>query len=180
MQKTKKGVVWLFKVLNISYKYDMEERYSAHLGANLSIERVNENGEREILLQLRQNTGYMNGYWEFAAGGHLEEGESFSEALIREVKEEIGVDILPEDLQFGTIIHFVEEKYVIAYFRTKKYYGIPTIKDVDKVADLRWFPYNALPDNIIPGDKEILQAMDLGVLEDSDKFENLKRVLNSK
>ena len=154
----------------------MEKRYEARLGAVLSIERINENGEKEILLQLRQNTGYMNGYWDFSAGGHLEEGETFTEAVIREVKEEIGVDIMPENLHFGTVIHYIEEKYVIAYFRVDKYYGSPFIKEPEKIADLKWFPYNQLPEPMIPGDKEILQAMDIGVLEDSDRFENLKRI----
>ena len=156
----------------------MKERYSVHLGANLSIERINENGGREILLQLRQNTGYMDGYWEVSAGGHVEAGESFTDTVIREAKEEIGIDILPEDLRLGTIIHFLEERYVIAYYRVTKYTGIPTVNDKDKVVELRWFPYNALPENLMPRDKEVLQAMDLGVIEDSDKFENLKRVIN--
>ncbi len=30
----------------------------------------------EVLLQLRQNTGYRDGYWATAAAGHVEEDES--------------------------------------------------------------------------------------------------------
>ena len=152
----------------------MEERYHVNIGAVLSIERVNEFGEKEILLQLRQNTGYMDNYWEFSAGGHVEENESFTKAVIREAKEEIGITINPQDLRFGIVIHYLKEKYVIVYYRVDKYEGIPTIKEPDKIAELKWFPYNQLPDNIIPEDRNILKAMDLGVLEDSGEFENLE------
>ena len=39
----------------------MEERYKSRIIVDLMLERVNE-GSREILLMLRQNTGYLDGY----------------------------------------------------------------------------------------------------------------------
>jgi len=154
----------------------MKERYHVNIGSVLSLERINEDGKREILLQFRKNTGYMDDHWEFATGGHVEKGETFDEAMIREAKEELGIDINKEDLKICTVIHYIEEGYIIAYYRVNKYEGVPHIVEKDKISDLKWFPYDELPKNIIPYDDRILQAMDLGVILDSNRFENLKRI----
>ena len=45
----------------------------------------------EVLLQLRQNTGYRDGHWAAAAAGHVEHGESVLVAAVREAEEEIGL-----------------------------------------------------------------------------------------
>ena len=52
----------------------MSEKYYSRLAVNLVLTRVNENGEKEILLQLRQNTGYMDNMYDFACSGHVEKG----------------------------------------------------------------------------------------------------------
>ena len=48
-------------------------------------------GGPEVLLQLRQNTGYMDDHWAAAAAGHVEQGETAYDAAHREAAEEIGV-----------------------------------------------------------------------------------------
>jgi 8-oxo-dGTP diphosphatase len=53
-----------------------------------------ENDNREILLYLRDNKPDIPfpNYWDLI-GGHVEEGETPEEALIREVKEELDIDL---------------------------------------------------------------------------------------
>ena len=48
----------------------------------------------EVLLQLRQHTGFMDGHWACAAAGHVEEGESAPAAAVREAAEELGVAMI--------------------------------------------------------------------------------------
>jgi len=50
-------------------------------------------GGDEVLLQLRQHTGYMDGHWAAAAAGHVERGETAYDAARREALEEIGVEL---------------------------------------------------------------------------------------
>ena len=44
-----------------------------------------------VLLQLRQNTGFMDDHWAAAAAGHVEQGETAQDAAVREVEEETGI-----------------------------------------------------------------------------------------
>ncbi|MDR1236551.1 MAG: NUDIX domain-containing protein [Holosporaceae bacterium] len=57
----------------------------------------------EILLLLRQNTGYQDGNWSVVAG-HVEEGEGIIDALVREAKEEADIDITGNDLEREEIV----------------------------------------------------------------------------
>ncbi len=50
------------------------------------------NNENEILLSKRPKKKHLSGFWEFP-GGKVEEGETPEIALIREVKEELNIDI---------------------------------------------------------------------------------------
>src|ERR1017187_7851758 len=58
------------------------------------------NPEGLVLFGRRQNTGFEDGAWHVPAG-HLEASESVVQALIREAKEEVGVTIAPEDVEFA-------------------------------------------------------------------------------
>ena len=56
---------------------------------------------QQAILATQRNYGEFNGLWEFP-GGKIDENESNEEALIREIKEELNVDILI-DRYFTTI-----------------------------------------------------------------------------
>ena len=53
----------------------------------------------KIFVGRRQNTGYHDGLLNLPAG-HIDPDETPREALVRECKEEIGLDINPDDLEF--------------------------------------------------------------------------------
>jgi ADP-ribose pyrophosphatase YjhB (NUDIX family) len=119
--------------------------------------------ENKILLSKRFNTGWMDGKYSLVAG-HLEKDETISQAIIRESFEEAKIIIKKEDLIPATVIHRKSDKeYIDFFFVVKKWSGEPRIEEPDKCDDLRWFPLNALPDNLLPYIKEALQNYKNGI-----------------
>ena len=50
------------------------------------------NEKNEVLISLRKNKKEYDGYWEYP-GGKVEEGETLEQSVIREIKEELNLDI---------------------------------------------------------------------------------------
>lgn len=61
----------------------------------------------EILLQQRSHKKSIHPLlWDVSAAGHIDAGESFVSAALRETKEEIGLVLKPENLQkIGSFLH---------------------------------------------------------------------------
>ena len=62
-----------------------------------SIYVIIKNEDNKILLQRRQGTKFCSGYLALPAG-HLDVGENVYDALIREAKEELDIDISINDI----------------------------------------------------------------------------------
>jgi 8-oxo-dGTP pyrophosphatase MutT (NUDIX family) len=119
-------------------------------------------GGPEVLLQLRQNTGYMDDHWAAAAAGHVEKGETAYDAARREAREEIGVEDL--DLTFVTSMQRTRgaepiDERIDFFFTARSWSGDPRIVEPAKCADLRWFRLDGLPDPVVPHELEVLQAV---------------------
>lgn len=106
--------------------------------------------ERKVLLLMRQNTGYEDGKYHLPSG-HVEKGESFVSAAIRETKEELGVDITSCQLRFGTVIdRALQHGRLSLFFLCNAWSGQPGNREPAKCSYIRWYPVDDLPENIIP------------------------------
>ena len=111
----------------------------------------------KILLQKRKGSKLWPGYYALPAG-HIDEGETQYDALVREAKEELGIEINPNDIINNYVVlrrNFFEidgktlEPYIDYYFEIKKYNGIPKIIEEDKCEELFWADINSLPEPFI-------------------------------
>ncbi|WP_425450754.1 NUDIX hydrolase [Xylanimonas oleitrophica] len=121
--------------------------------------------EGQVLLQLRRGTGYRDGHWAAAAAGHVEPGESVVQAAVREAREELGVEVDEPDLRPVTVMHRGQpggpalEQRVDVFFEAHRWAGTPTLLESAKAADLRWFPFVALPEPVVPHELRVLRAL---------------------
>ena len=125
-------------------------------------------GRSEVLLQLRQGTGYMDNHWAAAAAGHIERGESVFEAAAREASEELGVG----DLELTPLCAMhrtgrtgdpVDER-VDYFLLATSWSGEPRIIEADKCADLRWFDLHDLPTPVVPHELQVIEGLRDGTL----------------
>lgn len=120
----------------------------------------------QILLGRRINTGYYDGYYTVPSG-HVEEGELPIGALIREVKEEIGVDIKTEDVQLIHTMfrakHDATGQRADYFFLVKKWLGEPVNSEPYKCDELRWFPSEQMPEKMMHHVRYALECRKKGV-----------------
>ena len=126
--------------------------------------------DREVLLQLRQGTGYRDGHWAAAAAGHVEADESVHAAACREAMEEVGVRIDAGDLEPLTAMHRTQANHdpiderVDFFFGCRRWSGQPQLLEAAKAADLQWFPLAQLPDPVVPHERYVLDGLRAGAL----------------
>ncbi len=111
-----------------------------HVGVAVIIAR-----DGRVLL-LKRKGAHGEGTWA-PPGGHLEFGESLEECAIRETLEETGIVI--GNLQFVAITNdmFAAEQkhYVTVWMEATQTSGQATVAYPEKIEEVMWFPWNALP-----------------------------------
>jgi len=119
--------------------------------------------DQHVLLLRRENTGYMDGAYSVPAG-HLDGGETVHAAAIREVQEEVGVDLDPARLTIVHVMHRRSDQERIDWFLTADLWAGQVVNaEPQFCAEIRWFPFEGLPDDVIPyvrkGIHHVLQGM---------------------
>lgn len=109
--------------------------------------RKRKDGELEFLWQKRSNeVSRYPGFYDISAGGHINLGESLTEAAVRETYEEIGARITENELEFVTMRPFNKNRFAWVYcvdFTNKK----EDFKFNDReVSEIKWVKYSEMKD----------------------------------
>jgi 8-oxo-dGTP pyrophosphatase MutT (NUDIX family) len=103
-----------------------------------------------VLLLRRFNTGYEDGRYSVVAG-HLDGGEEVIAAAIREAREETGIVIAPEDLTVVGVMHRkAADERVDFFVVASRWAGTIRNMEPEKCDALTWFPFDGLPENVVP------------------------------
>ncbi len=110
----------------------------------------------KLLITQRHAKAHLGGRWEFP-GGKREAGESFEQCLVREIREELGVEIAVGEL-FEEISHTYPEKSVhLKFFICKLISGEPQPLDC---AAVKWIEKSGLDAHEFPAaDARLLEKL---------------------
>jgi 8-oxo-dGTP diphosphatase len=110
----------------------------------------------KLLITQRPAKSHLGGLWEFP-GGKREAGETFEQCLVREIREELGVEISVGRL-FEEITHDYPEKAVhLKFFRCELLAGEPQPLEC---AAVQWVTRDGLGDYEFPAaDKQLLAKL---------------------
>jgi len=107
--------------------------------------------DEKILLLRRFNTGFEDGKYALVAG-HVDGGETMTQAMNREAREEAGIDFAEKDLELVLTMHrwCGDHERIDLFFVAKKWNGEIKNLEPNKCDDLSWFPLKQLPENMSP------------------------------
>src|ERR1700722_3129417 len=116
--------------------------------------------EGKLLIAQRHAKSHLGGLWEFP-GGKRESDETFEACLVREIREELGVEISVGEMVEEINHEYPEKSVRLKFFRCELISGEPQAIDC---AAVRWVEKGELGDFEFPAAEEGL----LGELKDKD------------
>ena len=112
----------------------------------------------QILIAKRPNKKHLSGFWEFP-GGKVEKGESPENALIREVKEELNIDIHNKCIAPLTFSEFNYEKFhlLLLLYVCRRWQGEPMSMEKNEI---KWVKVNTLRQyKMPPADDSLIYSL---------------------
>lgn len=113
----------------------------------------------QVLLGKRGHAAYGTGTWALPSG-HLEMQERLVDAVCREVKEELGADITPDDVRLVSVVDDINQDagshYIHVSFELLEPAFEPRLMEPEHCEEWRYFPLNDLPDNFFPPHRGIM------------------------
>lgn len=120
-----------------------------------------------ICLIRRGNTGYKDGEWGLPAG-KIDRDETFRQAAVRELAEEVGAITKESNLHHAITLHRKSDNepgvtWTDVFFVCTKWEGEPYNAEPEKHDELQWFDVDNLPEDCIDYISIVLQAWKDGI-----------------
>ena len=126
----------------------------------------------------RANTGYQDGFYHVPAG-HVEEGELPTEAVIRETREEVNVDLKPADVELAHVSYRAKHDptgdRIDFFFRARRWNGEIKNMEPHKCDELKWVLPGDLPENMALHIRRAVEAMGRGLFFEEIGLDEVKK-----
>ncbi|MDP2631541.1 MAG: NUDIX domain-containing protein [Candidatus Uhrbacteria bacterium] len=131
--------------------------------AIMAVYVILENKDGEVLLLLRENTGYCDGQYGLPAG-HVDGNEELLSAMRREALEEVGVRIGPEHLELVHTMHRYcgDHERIDFFFKCTNWEGEPINAEPHKCGGIQWFDLRDLPEELIDYYRHMFECIERG------------------
>lgn len=97
---------------------------------------LNQAKNKLLVVRVRDNVKW------YLPGGKIESGETKEQALIREIKEELNIDLIPSSIEFMTMVrdkaYGIDDDVELYCFRAKFTDEITPIAEISDVQYLDW------------------------------------------
>lgn len=105
----------------------------------------------QVLLIKRSNTGWMDGFYSVPAGA-IDGNEPLADAMVREAKEEVNINVSKTDLTLVHISHnnTDNQEWIGTYFLATKWTGEERLSEPEKHSEIKWASLTDLPENTVP------------------------------
>jgi len=113
--------------------------------------------EGRVLLTRRQDGAHLGGMWELP-GGKVEAGEDPRDALVRECREECGIDLRPGAILEVAFHRYPEKDVLLLFFECTFAAGVQEVRNIG-VADHVWCPVADLDRYPMPPPDQCLAAL---------------------
>lgn len=138
-----------------------KERFK--IGSYVSLILLRDN---KILLIRRYQTDFDDGLYG-CAGGSIDGDEPILHAMVREAREELGIQLKKEDLTVVHVLHYKKhercDETVGFYVAARAWDGEPQNSEPHKCDDVAWFALDELPQNTQAHLKQVLEKVNKGV-----------------
>jgi 8-oxo-dGTP pyrophosphatase MutT (NUDIX family) len=108
-----------------------------------------------VLLALRQGTGFADGMWNLPSG-KAEGAENAVTAVVREAREELGIRLDEDEINFAATVHCrnsdTDIRVGLFFHAAAKgsSLDVPYNAEPHKCAKIAWHPLNMLPSSTMP------------------------------
>ena len=112
----------------------------------------------KVLISLRSKKSFLSNHWEFP-GGKIKKNEAPEDAVIREIKEELSLDINKKSLKPISFNNHLYEDFnaIIFFYICRSWKGTPLSKDNQKIL---WVEIDKLKNyNFLAGSKKFVSDL---------------------
>lgn len=116
------------------------------------------NHKQQILIAKRQSHQFMGGFWELP-GGKVESNESEQQAIIRELREELGIVVTDLSIHQTMVYHYTDRIVKLSIYTINQYQHIPKGIEGQEIA---WVDVNQLHKHkLLPTMKAFIDSITL-------------------